>query len=297
MVPLQVTRFRIYSLNSIFSACDMLCVGGAQGEGEMNDGICGELPRERRWLVIGGSFSLTSGLNCEAPIRHLNPTRSPSPPSPHQSTYNSIPNIHTTTTYNASQTARPCLSRPSNHHTLYTCTFKQVIKRHQCTRHPPGHIQQICHQDTTARKASRHIHGILSCRGRASIPLRRPGRKLCTCNPKFKPNSSPQSPPMDLKTTRWSKSLVSDIIANTPSSPSMPSSPASAQLLANSSSQPRYASRQTLKTRPNSRTFRTNAHLRILCLDHYCCTFSASTSSTERVYLAHRVFMSRKWDC
>jgi hypothetical protein len=66
-----------------------------------------------------------------------------------------------------------------------------------------------------------------------------------------------------------------------PYSHSTPSSLDSAQQSANSCSRPRYASRQTRRTRSTLKTFRTNALLQTSSLGAYCCTFSASTLSTK----------------
>jgi hypothetical protein len=75
--------------------------------------------------------------------------------------------------------------------------------------------------------------------------------------------------------SRYRHVLIRYTLANNPHSPSTPSSPASAQPSANSSSQPRSASRRTQRTRPNSRTFHMSGRLPTLCSGRYCCTFSA----------------------
>jgi hypothetical protein len=62
---------------------------------------------------------------------------------------------------------------------------------------------------------------------------------------------------------------------------STPSSQASAQQSANSSSQPRCASRQTRRTRRTLKTFRMSGRLRISSLGVCCCTSFVSTLLTE----------------
>jgi hypothetical protein len=86
----------------------------------------------------------------------------------------------TPTAHNASQAAHPCLHRPPDHHNLDTRANPQIRRQWYRARHSPGHIRQICHQDTAAREAARHIHGVFGGCGRAAILLCRACWQLCT---------------------------------------------------------------------------------------------------------------------
>ena len=110
---------------------------------------------------------------CEAPIS--------TPKSINHELHRPLPNPHSTA-HNAAQTAYTRPYRPSNHN-LHTRAIHQINKQRRCTRYSPGHMEQIRFQDTTARKATRHIHGIPDSCGRAAILLCSACWQLCTYTP------------------------------------------------------------------------------------------------------------------